>query len=62
MDRVCNWLAAEPALTSRQLAAKLRDEHGLTVHPRSIERALVRCREPESAGDEVPIARRAARQ
>jgi hypothetical protein len=34
MDRVCDWLAAEPALTSWQLVAKLRDELGLTVHPR----------------------------
>ncbi|MEU6656528.1 helix-turn-helix domain containing protein [Streptomyces sp. NPDC046900] len=61
MDLVCDWLAAEPALSSRQLAVRLRDELCLAVHPRSIERALVRRREPEDAGDDVPIARRAVR-
>jgi hypothetical protein len=62
MDRIDTWRSAEPAITAGQLAARLRDEVGLVVHPRSIERALVRRREPEGAGDEVPIARRAARR
>jgi transposase len=33
-------LAAEPRLSSRQLADRLRARFGLSVHPRSIERAL----------------------
>jgi len=35
-------LADDPKLSSTELAARLLDEPGLTVHPRSIERALAR--------------------
>jgi len=35
-------LSQEPSLNSAQLAARLRQSHGLRVHPRSIERALAR--------------------
>ncbi|UQA91341.1 helix-turn-helix domain-containing protein [Streptomyces halobius] len=56
MDRIDAWRAGEPGLTSRKLAARLHDELGLSVHPRSIERAVARRREPETA-EEEPIAR-----
>lgn len=62
MDRIDGWLATEPGLASRQLAERLLAELDLVVHPRSIERALARRREPESPGEEAPIARRAARR
>ncbi len=61
MGSVDAWRSTEPAIAAWQLAARLRDEVGLVVHPRSIERALVRRREPQGAGGEVPVARRAAR-
>ena len=35
-------LAADPNLSSADLAARLSAEPGLAVHPRSIERALAR--------------------
>lgn len=35
-------LAGDPKLSSADLAARLLDEPGLAVHPRSIERALAR--------------------
>ncbi len=57
MDRVDAWLAADAALTSKDIAEKVAEEYGFTIHPRSIERALSRRREPESAGDDEPIAR-----
>jgi hypothetical protein len=56
MGRIEDWRAAEPVLSARQLAAKVCAEFGFTVHPRSVERALARCREPESDPEE-PIAR-----
>ena len=37
-------LAAEPAVRSAQLAARLEERFQLKVHPRSIERALVRAK------------------
>lgn len=33
---------ANPKLGARQLARRLHEEHGVSVHPRSIERALAR--------------------
>jgi len=45
-DEVLTYLdrarMAEPSLGARRMAELLRDELGLTVHPRSIERALGR--------------------
>jgi len=57
MDRISFWLMADPALTSKDLAGKVAEEFGFTVHPRSVERALARQREPESAGEDRPISR-----
>ncbi|WKK24113.1 helix-turn-helix domain containing protein [Streptomyces olivoreticuli] len=56
MDRIDGWMESQPNLSARQLAAKVNAEFGFTVHPRSIERALARSREPESTPEE-PIAR-----
>ncbi|SHN36198.1 Helix-turn-helix domain-containing protein [Streptomyces yunnanensis] len=58
MDRIDAWLAADEALTSKDIAGKVAEEFGFTVHPRSIERALARRREPDSAGEDAPISRR----
>lgn len=48
-------LAAEPGLTATELARRLRDRLGLSVHPRSIERGLARQakkgRRPQDARD-----------
>jgi transposase len=44
VDRLEHALAGEPSLTSAALAALLAERHGLSVHPRSIERALARRR------------------
>ncbi|WP_127359898.1 helix-turn-helix domain-containing protein [Actinacidiphila soli] len=55
MDRVEDWLAAEPSLKSRDLAARVQEEFGFPVHPRSLERALARRREPSDP--EEPITR-----
>jgi len=54
MDRVEGWRTAEPSLSSSQLADKVYAEFGFTIHPRSVERALARRREPESDPEEVP--------
>jgi transposase len=45
MDRVDEWIAAEPALKSTVLAAMVEDAFGFPIHPRSVERALARRRE-----------------
>ncbi|MGW3766136.1 helix-turn-helix domain-containing protein [Streptomyces sp. NPDC005131] len=42
MDYVETRLADEPSLRSRHLADAVAVEYGLSVHPRSIERALAR--------------------
>lgn len=42
MEYVETRLAAEPLLRSRDLADAVTVEYGVSVHPRSIERALVR--------------------
>jgi transposase len=41
-------LAREPATSSEELAARLRETFGLETHPRSIERALERRRKKNS--------------
>lgn len=58
IDRIDAWLVADAALTSKDVAGKVTEEFGFTVHPRSIERALARRREPDSAGEDEPISRR----
>lgn len=55
MEQVEGWLAAEPALKSRDVAARVQEEFGFPVHPRSVERALVRRREARDL--EGPISR-----
>jgi hypothetical protein len=57
MDRIEVWMTADTALTSKDLASKVCEEFGFSVHPRSVERALARRRESESDGLEEPIAR-----
>jgi transposase len=43
-------LAADPTLRPRDLAAAIEDRFAITVHPRSVERALARARHPKSSG------------
>jgi len=47
-EPVVDWLeeilAHEPSISAEELAARLREEQALEVHPRSIERALERRR------------------
>jgi len=40
----------EPGLRSAELAARIADQFGISVHPRSVERALARVRNPKSGG------------
>jgi transposase len=40
----------DPATTAAQLAAAIGDQFGITVHPRSVERALARAHIPKSGG------------
>jgi transposase len=42
--------AADPGLGSAQLAAAIAEEFAITVHPRSVERALARAESPKSGG------------
>lgn len=42
--------ADDPALRARDLAALIADRFGVSVHPRSVERALARVRDPKSVG------------
>jgi hypothetical protein len=58
MERIDAWLAADDVLTSKDIAERVAEEFGFTVHPRSVERALSRRREPESAGEVEPISHR----
>jgi len=44
-------LDADPSLRSADLAAAIADRFGITVHPRSVERALARAAAPKSAAD-----------
>lgn len=41
-------LAEDPALRSAELAGRVEESFGVTVHPRSVERALERARRPKS--------------
>lgn len=41
-------LEADPSLRSVDLAARIEDQFGIRVHPRSVERALERARRPKS--------------
>jgi transposase len=43
-------LAADPALRPRDLVTAIDQRFGVSVHPRSIERALVRAHHPKSGG------------
>lgn len=47
MDHIGDLLAADPTLKAKALAAAVTARFGISVHPRSIERALARRREPE---------------
>jgi transposase len=40
----------EPGLRSAELAARIADQFGISVHPRSVERALARVRNSKSGG------------
>jgi transposase len=42
LDHLEVLLAADPTLRSRQLAQAVADRFGISVHPRSVERALAR--------------------
>jgi transposase len=42
MASIQQWLSEEPRLSSRALAQRLATQSGVSVHPRSIERALQR--------------------
>jgi transposase len=42
---------ADPSLRSTDLAAAIGQRFGITVHPRSVERALARAAAPKSAGE-----------
>ena len=43
-------LAADPSLRPRDLVASIDQRFGVSVHPRSIERAIMRARHPKSGG------------
>lgn len=43
-------LAADPTLRPRDLAAAIEDQFAISVHPRSVERALARACHPKSGG------------
>ncbi len=40
LDQLRQWVAAEPALRTRQLAKRVRQRFKLKVHPRTLEKAL----------------------
>ena len=40
VEQLRQWLAAEPALSARQLAQRVRQRFKLKVHPRTLEKAL----------------------
>jgi transposase len=41
---------ADPSLRAQDLAAAIAERFGISVHPRSVERALARARDPKSGG------------
>ncbi len=45
-------LDADPSLRSTQLAEAIAERFGITVHPRSVERALARAAAPKSAAEQ----------
>jgi len=50
VDFVRSLLADDPSLSSADLAAGIGDRFGITVHPRSVERALARTAEVKKGG------------
>ncbi|MFJ8018737.1 transposase [Streptomyces sp. NPDC096311] len=50
MEHLEALLEADPAMKARVLAEAVAEEFGLTVHPRSVERALARRREGRQQG------------
>jgi transposase len=42
MKVVAGWISKEPEITSSDLAARVKERWRVTVHPRTIEKALVR--------------------
>ena len=52
VEFVREQLAADPSLRPRQLVDAIAERFGVRVHPRSIERALVRNPQPKSDGDQ----------
>ena len=57
MAAIDDWLTTDTSLTSKDMAGRVLEEFGFTVHPRSIERALARRREAETPAAEEPITR-----
>ena len=53
VGHLAELLAADPQLRSADLAAAAGQRFGVTVHPRSVERALQRRREARSAAGEA---------
>ena len=49
LDHLVQMLAGDPDMTSKQLAAVVAEQFGITVHSRSVERALARRRTGEDA-------------
>jgi transposase len=49
LDHLMQVLAGDPDMTSKQLAAVVAEQFAVTVHPRSVERALARRRTGEDA-------------
>jgi transposase len=48
LDHLESLRAADPTLRSAQLAQAVADRFGISVHPRSVERALARRESPRS--------------
>ncbi|WP_181653282.1 hypothetical protein [Streptomyces sp. WAC00263] len=53
MEHVEALLAADPELKAPALAAAVAEAFGLVVHPRSVERALIRTREARSQEENI---------
>ena len=49
LDHLESLLAADPTLRSIELAQAVADRFGISVHPRSVERALARRESPRSS-------------
>jgi len=48
MEHLAQALAEDPDLRAPELARRVEETFGVTVHPRSVERALERSQEPKS--------------